>query len=59
MLFYAVMSAFMLGSARIRAWLWSSERAAILSLGVLGMVSLVVLVNAPLRPIVILGMLGI
>ena len=58
-LFYAVMSAFMLGSARIRAWLWSSERAALLSLGVLGMVSLVVLVNAPLRPVVILGMLGI
>lgn len=58
-LFYAVMSAFMLGSGRIRAWLWGSERAALLSLGILGMVSLVVLVNAPLRPIVILGMLGI
>ena len=58
-LFYAVMSAFMLGSGRIRAWLWTSERTALLSLGILGMVSLVVLVNAPLRPIVILGMLGI
>ncbi|MYB75696.1 MAG: MFS transporter, partial [Chloroflexi bacterium] len=58
-LFYAVMSAFMLGSGRIRARLWGSERATLLSLGILGMVSLVVLVNAPLRPIVILGMLGI
>ena len=58
-LFYAVMSLFMLGSARIRAMLWGSERAAILSLGILGMASLVVLVNAPLRLIVIVGMLGI
>ncbi len=58
-LFYAVMSLFMLGSARIRALLWGSERAAILSIGLLGMVSIVVLVNAPLWPIVIAGMLGI
>lgn len=58
-LFYGVMSAFMLGSARIRELLWGSERAALLTLGILGMVSLTVLVNAPQRTIVILGMLGI
>lgn len=58
-LFYAVMSLFMLGSARIRALLWGSERAALLSLGILGATSLVVLVNAPQRAAVILGMLGI
>ena len=58
-LFYGVMSLFMLGSPRIRALLWGSERAAILSLGILGMASLVVLVNAPLRLIVIVGMLGV
>lgn len=58
-LFYGVMSAFMLGSAPIRAWLWRTERATLLSLGILGATSLVVLVNAPLRPVVILGMLGI
>ena len=58
-LFYGVMSLFMLGSPRIRAFLWGSERAAILSLGILGMASLVVLVNAPLRLIVIVGMLGV
>jgi MFS family permease len=58
-LFYGVMSLFMLGSAQIRTLLWRSERSTILSLGIIGMVSLVIMVNAPLRPIVILGMLGI
>ena len=58
-LFYGVMSLFMLGSARIRALLWGSERAAILTVGIIGMASLIVLVNAPFRPLVILGMLGV
>ena len=59
MFYYCVMSLFMLGSARIRAWLWGSERAAILSLCVVGASALVVFVNASLTPIVIVGMLGI
>lgn len=58
-LFYGVMSLFMLGSARIRALLWGSERAAILTVGLIGMTSIAIMVNAPLRPLVILGMLGI
>ncbi len=58
-MFYGVMSLFMLGSTRIRALLWGSERAAILTLGIVGMAALVVMVNAPLAPLVIVGMLGI
>ena len=59
MFYYCVMSLFLLGSARIRAWLWGSERAALLSLGVIGASALVVFVNASVTPIVIVGMLGI
>ena len=59
MFYYGVMSLFMLGSARVRALLWGSERSALLSLGILGAVALVVFVNAPLTPVVIVGMLGI